>query len=142
MIANKPAPPAGYHPHHHTAPLLRASAVSLALACLFSSCSPKNPPPEPTAVYAPEWLGTISMVNFQENFALIETTSPVPPGTTIQAMRDLETSATLRTTPLKNHPFIIADIITGTPAPKDRITLTNNATSRNAGNSSNAPQDR
>jgi hypothetical protein len=82
------------------------------------------------------------MVNSPENFVLIESTSPVPAGVKILAMRDQETTATLRTTPLKNHPFLIADIVTGSPAPQDRITRPRTTTEGNAGISSNDPQDR
>lgn len=117
-------------------PMGRALCLSLFLGLSMASCSWKKTEQEPAVVIPPRWVGTIRMVNSPENFALIETTMPVPAGTTIHGMRNREKTSTLRTTSLKNHPFLIADIVDGTPLTEDRICLPPPAS---AGNSSIAP---
>ena len=110
--------------------------LSVFLGLSLASCSWKKPEQEPAIVIPPRWVGTIRMVNSPENFALIETSMPVPAGTTIHGMRNREKTSTLRTTSLKNHPFLIADIVDGTPLTEDRICLPPPASE---GNSSIAP---
>lgn len=117
--------------------VLRLTALTLIGA--LPACAFKKKQSETPAISAPKQLGTVRMVNSPEQFALIETTAPVAPGRILRSRNDLAESATLRATPHRDHPFLIADIIEGTPAPGDRITI---APTDTAGNSSNDPPER
>ncbi len=114
-------------------------AATLALVGALPACAFKKKQPETPAISVPQQIGTVRMVNSPEQFALIETTAPVAPGRILRSKNDLAETATLRATPHRNHPFLIADIVEGTPAPGDRITI---APPDTAGNSSNAPPER
>ena len=114
-------------------------AATLALVSALPACAFKKKQPDPPAISTPKPIGTVRMVNSPEQFALIETTSPVAPGRILRSKNDLAETATLRATPHRNHPFLIADIVEGTPAPGDRITI---APPDTAENSSNAPPER
>ncbi len=86
----------------------------------------KSKPPTATP---PQWAGTIRMVNASERFVLIESanlTSAIP-GETYVAVSSTSETATLRMTNLKNPPFLIADILSGTPAEGERIYLPRNS---------------
>ena len=84
---------------------------------------PKKRKP-PTAM-PPQWTGVIRMVNSAENFVLVESgaiTSAIPGETYLAVGKGVET-ASLKMTSLKNPPFLIADIISGSPSPGDKIYL-------------------
>jgi hypothetical protein len=117
---------------------LRLTAT-LALIGAFPACAFKKKQPDTPAISAPQQLGTVRMVNSPEQFALIETPAPVAPGRILRSKNDISETATLRATPHRDHPFLIADIVEGTPSPGDRITIAPAAT---AGNSSNDPPER
>lgn len=121
---------------HRTA--IRSMAI-LALAGALPACAFKKKPPETPSIFTPQPIGTVRMVNSQEQFALIETNAPVAPGRILRSRNELTETATLRTTPHRDHPFLIADIVEGTPSPGDRITTAPPAT---AGNSSNDQPER
>jgi len=73
----------------------------------------------------PQWTGVIRMVNSAENFVLVESgaiSSAIPGETYLAVGKGVET-ATLRMTSLKNPPFLIADIVSGSPSPGDKIYL-------------------
>ena len=73
------------------------------------------------------------MVNSAENFVLVESgasASAIPGETYLAVGKGVET-ATLRMTSLKNPPFLIADIISGSPAAGDKIYLPNPAAAPN-----------
>lgn len=73
----------------------------------------------------PQWTGVIRMVNSAENFVLVEspTIASAIPGETYLAVGKGVETATLRMTSLKNPPFLIADIVSGSPSPGDKIYL-------------------
>lgn len=84
---------------------------------------PKKPK-TPTAT-PPQWVGVIRMVNTEENFVLVESgtmTSAIPGETYLAVGKGAET-ASLRMTALKNPPFLIADILTGSPSAGEKIYL-------------------
>jgi hypothetical protein len=114
-------------------------AATAVLSFMLASCSWKNTPADQHAPTTPKWLGTIRMVNTPDRFVLIETASSVPPGSECVAIRDLAETATLRTTALRNHPFLIADITGGSPAPGDRVAISQPTPT---GNPSNDTEDR
>ncbi|MFZ4588787.1 MAG: hypothetical protein ACOYNG_07365 [Terrimicrobiaceae bacterium] len=101
-------------------------AAKSPFAALFGIFKPrkKNNPPAAEAV---QWIGEIRMVNVAGNFVLIESTSPVAPvpGENYLAVNRGAETAALRMTTLRNHPFLIADILSGKPSPGDRIYLPN-----------------
>lgn len=113
--------------------------ATLLLTATLTACAFQKKAADQPAVSAPQWIGTVRMVNSQEQFALIESTFPVAPGLTLRSMNELAETATLRATAHRDHPFLIADIVEGTPSPGDRITPSPPAP---AGNSSNDPQER
>jgi len=77
----------------------------------------------PPQAQAPQLVGTIKMVNVEDRFVLIDATSyqGMEPGTLLLTITDQKETANLRMSSLKNPPFLIADITSGTPAPGDRV---------------------
>lgn len=77
----------------------------------------------PPVAAPPAWAGSIRMVNAGEKFVLIESHTPslVIPGETYLAISNGKETASLRMTPLKNSPFLIADILSGNPSPGEKI---------------------
>jgi hypothetical protein len=80
---------------------------------------------KPPAATAPQWAGSIRMVNTAEKFVLVEssTATSVVPGETYLSIGNSSETASLRMTNLKNPPFLIADIVSGDPSPGDKIYL-------------------
>lgn len=80
---------------------------------------------KPPAAVPPQWAGTIRMVNASERFVLIEsnTLSSIVPGANYISVAQGTETATLLMTPLRNPPFLIADIVSGTPAEGEKIYL-------------------
>jgi hypothetical protein len=72
---------------------------------------------------APQLIGVVKMVNPDDHFVLIDSISGLgtEPGTLLVCITDQKETANLRMSPLKNPPFLIADIASGTPAPGDRV---------------------
>jgi len=70
-----------------------------------------------------DWAGTIRMVNVAENFALVEshTSTPVVPGEKYLSVQNGRETGALLVTALKAHPFLIADVVDGSPAAGDKI---------------------
>jgi len=79
----------------------------------------KNPP----AANPPQWAGTIRMVNAAEKFVLIEsnTLSAIVPGETYTVIGGGAETASLQMTALREPPFLIADIVSGSPSEGDKI---------------------
>ncbi len=80
---------------------------------------------KPPAATAPQWAGSIRMVNTAEKFVLVEsnTATSVIPGETYLSIGNSSETSSLRMTNLKNPPFLIADIVSGDPSPGDKIYL-------------------
>ena len=75
---------------------------------------------------APAWqtrLGRIVLVNNSQEFVLIDSgTAPVPePGTRLRAYANGELSAELSVSVHQQRPFLIADIVSGTPRVSDMV---------------------
>ena len=108
-------------PSPATAPL----KPSLLQNCLgkISTLFPKKHSP-PTAT-PPQWIGVIRMVNSAENFVLVESSaiSLAIPGETYLAVGKGVETASLKMTSLKNPPFLIADILSGSPSTGNKIYL-------------------
>lgn len=87
-----------------------------------------NPFPKkarPPAAVPPQWVGVVRMVNAPERFVLIESnaSSSAIPGETYLAIASGVETASLRMSALKNPPFLIADILSGTPNTGDKLYL-------------------
>jgi hypothetical protein len=78
---------------------------------------------KPPAALAPQWTGVIRMVNAAEHFVLVEAASSAAavPGETYLSVAGGAETSTLRMTSLKNPPFLIADIVSGTPSEGEKI---------------------
>ena len=78
----------------------------------------------------PQWVGVIRMVNSEENFVLVESgaMSAAIPGETYLAVGKGMETASLKMSALKNPPFLIADILSGSPATGDKIYLPKSST--------------
>ena len=67
-------------------------------------------------------VGNISLVNSKVGFVLIESRTIPPAGTILKSLSPKETeTATLKVTFERQPPFIIADIIKGTPYPGEPV---------------------
>jgi len=82
---------------------------------------PKKPgPPKATP---PQLIGTIKMVNTEDRFVLIDAVcyQGTEPGGLLVCLMNQQETANLRMSSMKNPPFLIADIASGTPSPGDRV---------------------
>jgi hypothetical protein len=70
-------------------------------------------------------VGRVALVNEEQRFALIETTmSQVPAvGATLRTYAGSGISAELRTTAVRRRPYLVADLVSGTPAKGDLVIL-------------------
>ncbi len=68
-------------------------------------------------------IGTVKLVNKDDNFVLIDTISysNSAPGTPLLCIMNERQTATLKLSSLRNPPFLIADITDGNPSPGDRV---------------------
>jgi len=81
--------------------------------------------PGPPQAHPPQWAGVVRMVNSGEKFVLIESQNPgaAQPGTIYLATNNGSETASLRMTSLKESPFLIADIVSGSPSAGNKIYL-------------------
>ena len=77
----------------------------------------------PPQAQVPRLIGTIKTVSKEDRFVLIDATTfqGAESGDLLVCIRDQKETANLRMSNLKNPPFLIADIASGTPAPGDRV---------------------
>ena len=115
---NPYAPPAAAPP--------KPSPLQFCLEKISNLFPKKHTPPTATP---PQWIGVIRMVNSAENFVLVESgaISSAIPGETYLAVGKGTETASLKMTSLKNPPFLIADILSGSPSPGDKIYLPKSA---------------
>lgn len=93
----------------------------LPILCLLASCASREVPTDPPTAIR---VGVVRLVNAAEGFVLVESTSAVAisPGAEYRATNAAgERTAALRATPLRRHPFQVADIIEGAPSPGDTV---------------------
>lgn len=83
----------------------------------------KSPAPVATAVETQSFLGTISMVNDDGHFVLVDFGgfAAPEPGAELQVRRAGEDVATLKAGTEMRRPFAAADILQGTPQPGDDV---------------------
>lgn len=83
----------------------------------------KAPPRGERTHPAPERVGVIVLVNEEQRFVLIDTTTGVIPasGTALKALRSDAEVAVLHAGEVQRRPFVIADIVSGQPARGDVV---------------------
>ncbi len=77
----------------------------------------------PPQAHPPQLVGVIKMVNIEDRFVLIDAVSSqgTEAGALLVCIMNQQETANLRMSSLKNPPFLIADIASGTPSPGDRV---------------------
>ncbi len=98
----------------------------LGAAVLLTSCALFNKTPEPVQS-TERFLGTISMVNEDGHFVLIDFGgfSAPTPGAELQIRRSSDDVAVVKAGAEMRRPFAAADIVSGTPQQGDDVWLTN-----------------
>jgi hypothetical protein len=78
---------------------------------------------KPPQAQVPRLIGVVKTVNREDRFVLIDATTfqGAEAGDLLVCIRDQKETANLRMSTLKNPPFLIADIASGTPSPGDRV---------------------
>lgn len=78
---------------------------------------------KPPQAQIPRLIGVVQTVNTVDRFVLIDATTfqGAEAGDLLVCIRDQKETANLRMSTLKNPPFLIADIASGTPSPGDRV---------------------
>jgi hypothetical protein len=78
---------------------------------------------KPPQAQVPRIIGVVKTVNSEDRFVLIDATTfqCAEAGDLLICIRDQKETANLRMSTLKNPPFLIADIASGTPSPGDRV---------------------
>ena len=115
----------------YTSPVVAQPKPSIFQTILGKIPNPFHKKQRPPSALPPQWVGVIRMVNSAENFVLLESnaiSSAIPGETYLAVGKGVET-ATLKMTSLKNPPFLIADIVSGSPSPGDKIYRPNAPTS-------------
>jgi hypothetical protein len=81
------------------------------------------PKAKPPPAQVPRFIGVVKTVNREDRFVLIDATTfqGAEAGDLLVCVRDQKQTANLRMSTLKNPPFLIADIASGTPSPGDRV---------------------
>lgn len=79
--------------------------------------------PEAEGPKTPQWIGTIVLVNSESGFVLVDSGSQPSPvmGKTARTQPTGGTAAELRVTEVSRRPFVIADIVNGTPQKGDQV---------------------
>jgi hypothetical protein len=77
----------------------------------------------PPQAQVPRLIGIIKTVSKEDRFVLIDATTfqGAESGDLLVCIREQKETANLRMSNLKNPPFLIADIASGTPSPGDRV---------------------
>lgn len=99
---------------------------AVVLLAQFSGCAlfPKGKQAKrATAVPQPLLIGTITLVNAEQKFVLIDSTNtPGPlPGAALKTRGADGAAAELKSGPIRRRPFAIADVVKGTPQVGDQV---------------------
>ena len=108
---------------------LRLLLIAVLVAVLFPGCAllrklmHKPPPAKPAGPKQEQFIGTIVLVNTDGAFVLIDNGSQPSPskGTLAQSHAPDGSLAQLKVTEIRKRPFVIADIVTGTPHKGDPV---------------------
>jgi len=107
---------------------VRLSLALLVAMVLLSGCSAarfwfgKKRPPRAT-VKVPQFVGTVTLVSDDPLFVLIDNGSLPPPsaGTVLTIDNQGGTPVEMKVTRIQKPPFVVADIVKGTPKKGDRV---------------------
>ena len=107
-------------------PRLRRCVFALLLATQISGCALLRPRPKKATrapVAKPLFVGTITVVNEDGHFALIDSgASPGPmPGAVLKSRTSAGESGELKVGEIRHRPFAIADVVKGTPHVGDQV---------------------
>ncbi len=110
---------------NHFARLLLLLALLALPGCMtLKKLWPFKPHPRAERVHPePERVGVIVLVNEEQRFVLIDTTTGVIPtaGTALKVLRNEADVAVLHAGAVQRRPFVIADFVTGQPARGDVV---------------------
>ncbi len=103
-----------------------ASCFAAALLLCASGCAQPNKgaAAAKNASVPPSAVGTIATVNDTRHFVLIDVESRMfmpEPGAELQVRNDKGAIAKLKVTADRRWPFVVADIVSGSPAPGDEV---------------------
>lgn len=78
---------------------------------------------KPPQALPPRLVGVVRMVNKEDKFVLIDAfaSQAAAPGDQLVCIMNQQETANLRMSNMKNPPFLIADIVNGTPSPGDKV---------------------
>lgn len=97
--------------------------AACASLCLWAGCA--GPPKKKAANIPPSHrlVGTIMVVNEEQHFVLIDTESSFPAavGTALKSFSNGAETGVLTVSPEVKPPFMIADIVSGTPQKGDQV---------------------
>jgi hypothetical protein len=84
---------------------------------------PVQPPPVAVVAIAPQRVGRVAMVNTELGFVLVDVGSLYTPaaGTALKSFRAGTETGVLAVSPEKQRPFIVGDIVKGTPQVGDDV---------------------
>ncbi|MCE9609920.1 MAG: hypothetical protein K8R23_06895 [Chthoniobacter sp.] len=98
---------------------------ALLLLTQLAGCGllPRKKATKPAAPPAPVLVGTITLVNTEQHFVLIDSTSSSgpPPDVMLQSHAPDGPVAELKSSAIRRRPFTIADIVKGTPQVGDQV---------------------
>ena len=77
----------------------------------------------PVQTEAPRRIGTITLVNDEEHFVLIDTDMAAPPsaGTALKSFTGESASGVVAVGNVNRRPFVVADIVQGAPKKGDLV---------------------
>lgn len=109
-------------------PSARHLLITALVACLLPGCAllkkfqRKHPAPRQEAK-APQQIGTVVLVNIEGSFVLIDNGYRISPpiGLMAQSQGPDGPSAQLKVTEMRKRPFVVADIVSGTPNKGDLV---------------------
>lgn len=105
------------------APKVKKPFLAQVFSCfgLLDKLFPKKK--EPPKAEPAQLIGTVKMVNLDDKFVLIDALvyTPGAPGESLVCIANQRESASLHISPFRKPPFLIADIVSGTPSVGDRV---------------------
>lgn len=121
-----PNAPAAARPTPKPAPTPKPNKPKVGiLSQIFYWSNPFNLLPKkakPPVAQQPRLMGVVRMVNLEDKYVLIDAVSQnAVPGDLLICITDQRETANLRMSTMKNPPFLIADIASGTPNVGDRV---------------------
>lgn len=126
VAAGTPPPSAPAGPAASTAPTRKPPAHVYFLPWNWPSAISRlfvKPKTQPPRAGLPQLVGVIKMVNKEDQFVLIDAYAfqGVQPGDVLVCLGNQRETANLRLSTLRNPPFLIGDITSGSPSAGERV---------------------